>query len=336
MLTEKNFTFGFEIEGFFEQSLQPKVKGEFKEDGSVHIDQPFKKPVILDDINCEGCNGRGYYDGDEDNECGDCGGCGTINMVNESASEYASPVFASLKKLIAELELFDEERHAWGSGCGLHLHIGLKDKRQAQKDKFWSVAANFEFMDKLYELLSTKACLCQAKRLRSRDTSYYQRFGSQNEIKQNLGDRGSSKYRMVRLHPEYKTLEFRLLCPCQHKINNVKTVVSILLEYLNSNSEIEVKSEAETVQAKFEAEPIKITMPIMSDKKWVNKQSRLNKYISEVRQQHDFMSKEELDNVISREIQHFESMYDSQAHNPALSYGIWTAYNIGESIGGND
>lgn len=63
----KKLSFGFELEGFFHDSLASrKLAGEWKHDGSVHVSNPFGSEAIMldDDDQCDNCSGNGGWQDD--------------------------------------------------------------------------------------------------------------------------------------------------------------------------------------------------------------------------------------------------------------------------------
>ncbi len=238
---QDRLTFGFEIEGHFRDTLG-KLVGEFKTDGSVGgINENFKSYVTAND-SCPECNGSGRYD---DEDCEYCSGTGSSNERRILAEEYASRIFQNLEDCLEELAVFNDQSHDWNETCGLHLHVGLKDRKISDRQKLANVVANFEFINELQTRAKT-FCSCQKTRLNAR-SSYYTAYKDTKGVRDNFL---RNKYQFVHYHLDYGTLEFRFLSPCEHKVENVRQTVKLLCQYLESKTEQHTKQTVDVAKLK--------------------------------------------------------------------------------------
>lgn len=240
-------TFGFEIEGLFKQGLNEKLehKGQFVRDGSVqHLLSPWADDGTSESMMMIPASRPG--------ECRDCIWEGDhlarycpvhharYHSEGSTAQEYSSNIFKTFDSCLKALELFKtDETYVYNETCGLHFHIGMKTK--SKFTQLYSAATDFDFMRQLYKSAS-KWCPHQAARL-NRDGHFYafwgDRFGLISDMKR------GEKYRFVRFHPEYQTLEFRFLCPCEDKIANVKSLLEEVTMYLGKDDHFRQYAMAE-------------------------------------------------------------------------------------------
>ena len=235
------------------------------------------------DHNCaeEDCPGSYPCEDDDDYhvvDCEECGGSGN-NSGSGLAQEYASDKFSSIETLLKELAIFKsggtdlfagcpKPNHIWNRTCGLHLHIGKKPTNKLSYKQLWNAVANIEFLRALHAQASNW-CECQRKRLLRDNDHYYTMFKNPIDLIEtyqhqyplrNWGDgQPSEKFRFLRFHDEYKTLEFRFLSPCKHKVENVEKLISFLTDYLGSSNIW--KSEAKVTDKSIH-ENLKVTVPI--------------------------------------------------------------------------
>lgn len=162
---------------------------------------------------CYECSGRGWFH-DDDYQ-------GNYN----NATEYASAVFSDLGLALDDLARFNAETHLYNESCGLHFHVGTRSGRDQKK--LWALVGNMEFLKSLHELALT-FCKCQKQRLENTT-----RFCEFYETPENLiaEFQNSEKYRFVRFHKDYDTLEFRFFTPCKHKVENVQKLVNAILDF---------------------------------------------------------------------------------------------------------
>lgn len=238
-----DLSFGFEIEGKFDEKLLKDFDSDFfKMDGSVSVPVPKKFVAVqCGGEECNDCGGSGTYDCDDncDEDCNgghDCSNCnGSGNYGEGEAEEFASEVYNDLPACLADLGKFNKKSHAFDASCGLHFHIGIKKSSELSWTNLYSVICNFDFMQKLHSE-AVDYCQCQKNRLLFRDTHFYPFWANQFEIMRSLGRAGNEKFRFMNYHQHYKTLEFRFLCPCEHKVDNVKKLVASVVEYLDGKS----------------------------------------------------------------------------------------------------
>lgn len=179
---------------------------------------------------CYECSGRVWFRDD--------GYIGDVYI----ATEYASAVFSDLGLVLDDLARFDNETHLYNESCGLHFHIGTRSGRDQKK--LWSLVGNMEFLKSLHELALT-FCKCQKQRLENTT-----RFCEFFETPENLiaEFQKSEKYRFVRFHQEYGTLEFRFFTPCKHKIENVQKLVNAILEFAITSESYHAEAKTDEVQ----------------------------------------------------------------------------------------
>ena len=256
-----NLSFGFEVEGKFDKKLLNDFDSDlFKLDGSVSVPMPKKfVGVQANGDECGSCSGSGTYDCDSDcgddcngHDCNDCSGTG--NTGEGEAEEFASEIYQDLSECLTALSKFNKKTHAFDQSCGLHFHIGLKSGSGLAWQKFYSVMCNLDFMQKLQKE-ACDYCQCQKNRLMYSDCHFYPFWENKHAIIQSLGRAGgrgnTEKFRFMNYHTGYKTLEFRFLCPCEHKVENVKKLVDSVVEYLDEKSKIKLVEYAEN--SRFES-----------------------------------------------------------------------------------
>ena len=185
------------------------------------------------------------YSDDEYHEmsCEDCDG---DTEEGNRASEFASPVYEDIDEALTELSKFNSETHAYNETCGLHFHIGAKNEKWQRQ--LWQLVGNMDLLERLHnEALGY--CKCQKDRTLSQLDPNLQRSRFCEKTKTPLSlvmdFKNSQKYRFVRFHNEYKTLEFRFLSPCKHKVENVKKLLNTLLDFATSSDTVKEIGEAE-------------------------------------------------------------------------------------------
>ena len=192
----RNLTFGFEIEGAFHYNLINRIRkrgADFTTDGSVD--------------NVEDLIGR--------NEEGE---------FCEDYQEARCGVYRSLAKCLEDLRLFNQQYYRWNKTCGLHLHIGFKQKMLRL------LLTDYHFLRKLLIFLKNDTCFCVAERINNGEYCYdYPR----NMLKffehwRRGFEGGEYKYRAIRNHP-FRTFEIRAFAPCHHREANIQKVVGHIL-----------------------------------------------------------------------------------------------------------
>jgi len=187
------FTFGFEVEGAFHQHLLDDLKsgGRFKQDGSVSIDDG-DNPIENDD--------RVLVDGQ--------------SLYGYLATEYASPVFRNLDTAVEQLKLFTEPYYYGNKSCGVHFHIGYK-----QKFAIFNKFRDKPICEQLQNQFLPLICKCARERIEANHwCNLHENFIN--------GFAGFDKYRAVHFHNGYGTIELRLFAPCKHLINNLRVVLT--------------------------------------------------------------------------------------------------------------
>lgn len=193
------FKYGFEIEGMFSNQLIRTMPGSFKFDGSVR----FMSSEI------DSFRSR----------------CNTSMNTSGSYSEYTSKIL-SYDKMIKELEKFDDSNYAFNNTTGLHVHISMGNDTEKNR-KMMALFCNYVLIAKLQKYALT-FCECQKDRLVSRH-KYCEPYRTRRVLLSSY--KSSSKYKFVRFHSYYNTLEFRFLKPCEHKVENVKKLVDYVVKY---------------------------------------------------------------------------------------------------------
>lgn len=190
---------------------------ESESEAHEHDDECYEPMCQNDDdyhvSDCYECSGRGWFNDDE------------YQGDNNPATEYASAVFSDLSLALDDLERFNNKTHLYNESCGLHFHIGTRSGRDQKK--LWALVGNMEFLKSLHDLALT-FCKCQKERLENTT-----RFCEFYETPENLiaEFQNSEKYRFVRFHKDYDTLEFRFFTPCKHKVENVQKLVNAILDF---------------------------------------------------------------------------------------------------------
>jgi hypothetical protein len=192
-----------------------------------------------DDCYIRPCDEQDDY---HERSCDDCGGSGQTGSGEEVlAQEYNSKIIKDLKTLKQELSQFKSgQNHIWNRTCGLHLHVSPK---VFDYQLLWNAVGDLDFLNRIFrEALGW--CECQKKRLLYQDNLYYQSWKNpfdfiktfQGKYQERNFNGDSLKYRFMRFHDHLKTLEFRFLCPCQHKEENIENLLSLLTDYLADQS----------------------------------------------------------------------------------------------------
>lgn len=228
------------------------------------------------DHNCResGCLITYECENDNDHHLVDCNNCDGTGSVSGSglAQEYASKKFTKIEDMLKELAMFKSEKrkptHIWNRTCGLHLHIGKKPTNKISYKQIWNATANMDFLRTLYEQAGNW-CTCQRKRLFRDDDHYYAMFKNpidlietyqhQYPLRTWRNEGPNEKFRFLRFHEDFKTLEFRFLSPCEHKVGNVERLISSLTDYLGSSNIY--KSDAKVTDKPI-SEKIGISIPV--------------------------------------------------------------------------
>ena len=198
-VTLERLTFGFELEGLFERTLDMHpllAGGQWKNDGSV------KPPDPLPEFS-----------------------------YNSSVLEFASPVYHGIAELMAALELFTPDVYAPDlRSCGLHLHIG--QRYASVFDRLRQSVCDLTFLEEV-QRAALSWCGCQRERLTGVQKKWCLVMPTGQELLHDYAN--GQKYRLVRFHPRH-TLEWRFFAPCEHKLENVRTFLAMLTEHIGKTS----------------------------------------------------------------------------------------------------
>lgn len=132
-------------------------------------------------------------------------------------------------------ELSSGRNRYYDDSCGLHLHVGTDNNNASIANVAW----NYKLISKMQKL---KYCIHATDRIHN------SKWCNPYRTKKQLVDERGEKYRFVRYHSEYNTLEFRFLAPCSHAKKNILMLLAELQKYLNasehmSNDKIEIDTD---------------------------------------------------------------------------------------------
>ena len=219
MINQKDFTYGFELEGIFTSEIVEKLRAEMrkiplavhsislKTDGSVN-----RSPLI------ETARAEEYHTFAETDS-------GSIS------SEINIGVFNSVTDMLSIMKLFKNGINYWSdSRCGLHIHIKPKRKLFLKGLIFDS-----KFINSLYKKAEME--LCFEIRTDRMSNSYCNRAKT---FKKKLRDyKSREKYSFMGNHYS-GTTEFRFFSACQHKVENAKQFFEHFFSEINK---IKLKSK---------------------------------------------------------------------------------------------
>lgn len=211
----EEFTFGLEVEGLFSESFLDsceKYVSERKEDGSVRVSH------ICDENNLENVDIAYSRYNDCDDDCDDYRE--SENYCSEISSKVLSKedLFAFLKKLKKAV------KDGWwfDKSCGIHLHFKSKDKmfRDYKTYNFINKAQNYA--KKKYKKLVDTGRL-------GGNSQWSKCYGEYSNWKDafNTGD----KYRFIRNHYHYGTLEARFFSPLTNFYEEITDFVNFITGY---------------------------------------------------------------------------------------------------------
>lgn len=259
-------SFGFEIEGSFKAGSWEKLgfKGEFVHDGSVSNSEAGFAHELIPLTRPDSCTECVF---NSDHELVEY--CRThharYNSEGSPAQEYSSAVFQTLEECLKTMKFFNKKSHEWNETCGLHFHVGTKDSNKYKQ--LFGVTSNFQYLKQL--LTEAKGyCEHQNARLNSEwMQQYFKFFTNKSDLIKSTSDkndglirRSGNKYRFVRFHPEYNTLEFRFLVPCEHKVNNIQKLLQSLTAYLGRDQKTKFYTLAETEPIKNEDQSLEFDL----------------------------------------------------------------------------
>lgn len=238
----ENLSFGYEVEGMFKLGMSQFLSGgTFVSDSSVAgLIPPFICQCIPRQNICSNCIRNESLE--------------IISYCTEHhaiygregsiSTEYESQVYQNFNECLKDLGKFTSKNHIWNSSCGLHFHVGSKQSKR----KLLAIASNLDFLNSLREE-AKNWCACQKERLNNKDKEnrFYGPYRSSRDLIDSTSGKSNQKYRMCRFHPTYNTLEFRFLCPCEHKVQNVIKLLNTLTAYLGRKEKIHREAVCETV-----------------------------------------------------------------------------------------
>jgi hypothetical protein len=200
------FTYGFEIEGAFSDSLPDKLRAiadievEEHEDGSVQI----RDREIPDTMSCLESQGDSYEDDNGD----------WIDGDYKRIDELCVGVFHDYKDMVRALRVFKHnENYVQNTTCGLHVHIGaLEGHKHIQ-----SLIFGYKFIASMQKWTAQNLCSCVQDRLSG--NTYIRPYTSLDSAFYEIGRH--EKYRFVGNHHQ-GTAEFRFFSPCRHMVDNVE------------------------------------------------------------------------------------------------------------------
>ncbi len=202
-----SFSYGVEIEGVFSntliKNLKSKIEVKTKTDGSVQDDRIIAKYKLSSDDIVDNCQ--------------------EINMG----------IFKKQSALMEVLTMVESQKlHFWDRSCGLHLHIKPKKDIGLIYDKI----IDFAFLQNVENFAYENLCT-HIKRRKS--NTYCLPYKDLCKTVEDFQE--SEKYRFVRLHSNYKTMEFRFFTPCEHKCENIKTFLDYFIHFPLSSTSFSAK-----------------------------------------------------------------------------------------------
>lgn len=200
------------------------------------MNQRIKESDLKLGVELEGAFSRKLADLVWKNDWGNFSGDGSVNLYDlsgkiieagQSPIEYAefkstATDFKTLKEVLAG---FKFPHYATDSSCGLHCHISCS------KVKFRDLSflvSDLDFLRGIKTMAIKKFGAQQVRRLKdNRTIHYYSDYNSVEDL--DCGIEESHKYKFVRFHNVYGTLEFRFLYPyCNDPELNIKNIQLLL------------------------------------------------------------------------------------------------------------
>ena len=227
-----DFTYGFEVEGFFADSLIQALKGlrlDFKggADGSVN-DRIMDKVKPLQD-----------------------------DFIDDGIEEIKIGIFKRRRDMLKVLSMIQPKKnHFFDRTCGLHLHI----KPKKDNGSVGKLIEDMDFLKKIQQFAYENLCSHIKSRKSNTFCLTYRNF---NHTLRDL--RQQQKYRFIRHHSNYGTYEMRFFSPCEHKVENVKKFLAYFMRELNK---VQPKKEGGvTLWASKDSTSVKIDMKLETGKK---------------------------------------------------------------------
>jgi hypothetical protein len=225
-INQKNFSYGFELEGIFTSELQEKLR-KIVRDKNLDIDWKTDGSVnSYGLINTYRIENPGNLAKDDN---------------GNTASEVNIGIFKSADDLFDVLQVFENNKNYFSdNSCGLHLHL----KPVASKAYLKGVMFDNKFINKLQTFARLEMCpeirterltnhYCAPVLSFTKKLQYYKR---------------KTKYAFMGNHPQ-GTTEFRFLSTCEHKSENVRKFVDYFLQEIN---QIKPKSKRITLAEDIE------------------------------------------------------------------------------------
>jgi len=167
------------------------------------------------------------------------------------AEEFRSGV-VGYKKLYKILRAFSKPNYASNDSCGIHLHISAKD---CSPKILARIVSDLDFMEHIRDVARNNFGEEQSRRL-GEDNEYCQFFKGSGDLSHCIRNR--DKYRFMRYHPSYNTLEWRFFSALENGNDNVDNIRLFLKEFLKhingcrtikNITEIEVNDEEQVVKS---------------------------------------------------------------------------------------
>lgn len=217
--TVGEFTFGFELEGVLDgdvdhpSELLELFDKEFQSAGiSIHSEQ-MKDDGSISSEPCPKCGGDGEsYDG---GECEYCNGDGNKFRTFEFASPTMNITPQNISFVIKFLQKGLKERwYTTNESCGFHVHIGLPNEFNSEKERFWilcNIAMNKEISELVSHLQDDELSIdfFNETYASTRYLSILSKAITDGDLSSINGIFNSVKYRSFRIHPKYNTIEWR-------------------------------------------------------------------------------------------------------------------------------
>ena len=211
----EDLNLGIEVEGAFSKSIVNSLgdkSGEFCGDGSVSSQLRY---IIQDTYGKECASGVGEFN---------------TKIIKQE----------EVKKILSN---FQKPDFACDNSCGLHLHISIDD---LDYKTLWGVASDWEFLKKVKKFAIANF---GEKQLERSQSGQYGRYSADyidkfDLIRSSTEKNRDEKYRIVRFHNEYKTLEWRFFAMYDDpKINikNINMFLGLFLEQINSEKKYSKK-----------------------------------------------------------------------------------------------
>lgn len=220
-ISDKQFTWGFEIEGLISEKLQEKLQSieskggydfVYKADGSVGVDKPAG--VMLGEFNTE-----------EDDDMG--------NERYKLITETNAGVFNSLGEMLEVLKVFENGKNYFQNhSCGVHIHI----KPKARWSWLKYCLFNSQFIGKIQGY--AESGLCEHIQDRIQHGHWCRAFYRTETLLNNY--QRHEKYVFMGNHPQ-GTTEFRFFSSCKDKEKNITAFFNVFFNEFSKVGELPKK-----------------------------------------------------------------------------------------------